>query len=126
LEGNLGLLLSDLLECFHYTAKRVIVLHGLVNLELDLLDLVGQVFEQSLGLLVEVTRVSVFPGVDPALKATLNVVSLKRKSTDLVLVLDVHDRLQDAVEVLELFFEVLELRVVLIEELESLVSALLP
>ena len=75
---------------------------------------------------MEVTRISVLPGVDPALKATLNVVSLERKSTDLVLILNVHDRLQDAVKVLELFFEVLELRVVLVEELESLVSALLP
>lgn len=71
---------------------------------------------------MKVTRVSVLPGVDPALKASLYAVSLERKSTNLVLVLNIHDRLQDAVEVLELFFEVLELRVVLVEELESLVS----
>jgi hypothetical protein len=126
LEINLGLLLSDFLKGRHNTTEGVNVFDGLIDLKLDLLDLVSQVFEESLGLLVKVTGESILPGIDPAFKASLDVFGLEREGANLVGSVDVEDLLQDAVEFLKLLLEVLQLWVVLIEELEGLIRALIP
>jgi hypothetical protein len=115
LQRNVGLLLSDLLKGEHNRAERVNVLYGLVDLDADLLDLVRELLKKVLSFLMELAGESVFPAVDVLLKRELNVVSLKRKSTDLVVLSDNVHVLDMGIELLQFLLEIFKLRVVLVE-----------
>ena len=126
LDLNLGLLLSDFLEGVHDVTKRIDILSWLLDLEFDLLDVIGEMLEHGAGSLVEILGIGVFPLLDPLLETGLDILSLETKSTDLVEARDERDLLLESGEFSELLLEVLKLRVGGVELLESLVDLSLP
>ena len=68
--------------------ETVNVLGWFFDLQLDLLDVVSEIFKHSLGSLVKVLGVGIFPLFDPLHETGLDVVSLKTKSSNLVEVKD--------------------------------------
>jgi hypothetical protein len=63
LKTDIGLLLADFLEREHNRAQGVNVFDWLVDLDADLLYLVGQLLQQVFGLLVQFSGEGVFPGI---------------------------------------------------------------
>lgn len=64
LKTDIGLLLADFLKREHNRTQGVNVFDWLVDLDADLLYLVGQLLQQVFGLLVQFSGEGVFPGVD--------------------------------------------------------------
>jgi hypothetical protein len=79
LEVNVGLLCTNLLQCIHDTAKRVNLIgaHSFVNLETDLLDLVGKVSKQGFSLSMDLLGVDHLPVVDILRQRILDSLSLE-------------------------------------------------
>ena len=115
LEVDVGLLFADLLEGKHDATNRVDVLHLLVDLQTDLFDVIGKVGEKVLCLLVDILREYVLPAAEVVVESSLNTLSFERKSTNLVSLLNLIDLSALLIEVLELLFEVIKVRVVISE-----------
>lgn len=75
---------------------------------------------------MELTGESVFPGLDVGLKASLNVFSLEGEGSNLVVVGNKANGADVAVELFEFVFEVFELWVVLVENLEGVFRLAVP
>ena len=126
LERDLGLLLADLFESLHDATKGVDFFDGLLDLQLDLLDLVGELLEQGLCLLMDVLAVDIFPVVGPPLKCLFHIGCFERKGTDLMCLLDLVDLRHEGVKFFELVLVVFKARGSLCEDLELLVGILVP
>jgi hypothetical protein len=118
LEVDVRLLLADLLKGEHNAAKRVDILDLLVDLQTDLFDVISEVAEEVLGLLVNVLGEHKLPLAEVVLESILHALSLQRQSTNLVGLLDLLNLSVLEIEVLELIFEVIEVRVLLAEYLQ--------
>jgi hypothetical protein len=118
LEVDVRLLLADLLKGEHNAAKRVDILDLLVDLQTDLFDVISKVAEEVLGLLVNVLGEHKLPLAEVVLESILHALSLQRQSTNLVGLLDLLNLSVLEIEVLELIFEVIEVRVLLAEYLQ--------
>ena len=78
LEVDVRLLLANLFECKHDTAKRINILDFLLNLQTDLFDIVSEVGKKILSLLVDVFREDLFPLKNVSRKCILDTLCLKR------------------------------------------------
>jgi hypothetical protein len=78
------------------------------------------------GSLVEILGIGIFPLLDPFLKTGLDILSLKTKSTNLMVALDELDFLLEAREFSKLLLEVLKLRVGGVELFEGIIYLSLP
>ena len=126
LQANVGLLFADFFEREHNGAERVDVFDWLVDLDTDLLDLVGQLLQKVLGLLVQLSREGFFPLVDVVLERVLHVVSFERKRANLMVCLNVFYIVDVAVKFLKFGLKVLELRIFLAEVLQLVLRFLFP
>lgn len=104
-------LLSDLLKSLHNIAKGIDIFGWLLDLEFDLLDVIGQVLKECLGSLVKILGVSILPHRDPLLQTRLDVLGLETEGTDLVEALDLIDVEFEVGELFKFLLEVLKLRV---------------
>lgn len=126
LDFDLGFLLSNLFKSVHDVTKRVNILGWFLDLEFDLLDVIGKMLEHGGGSLVEILGIGIFPLLDPFLKTGLDILSLKTKSTNLMVALDELDFLLEAREFSKLLLEVLKLRVGGVELFEGIIYLSLP
>ena len=104
LEGNIRLFLSDFFKSLHDTAKRVNFFHWLLNLETDLFDFVSELFKESLGLLVDVLAIDIFPVVSPLLEGLFHIDCFQGKGSNLFGWLNFFDLVHKGIELLEFFF----------------------
>jgi hypothetical protein len=85
---EVGLLLADFLKGAHDTTEGVNIDGRFVNLELDLLELVHEVFQHGLGFFVEILRESELPLLNPFSERVFDLLSLEREGADLVVLLN--------------------------------------
>jgi hypothetical protein len=85
---EVGLLLADFLKGAHDTTEGVNIDGRFVNLELDLLELVHEVFKHGLGFFVEILRESELPLLNPFSERVFDLLSLEREGADLVVLLN--------------------------------------
>jgi hypothetical protein len=123
---EVGLLLADFLKGAHDATEGVNIDGGFVNLELDLLELVHEGLEHGLRFLVEILGESELPLLNPFSEGVLDLLSLEGEGSNLVVLLNQVDGLNDTLVVSESGLVVFELGVLGVEGLELLVHVLVP
>lgn len=126
LVSKIGLLLADLLKGAHNATERVNVDCGFVNLKLNLLELVHKVLKHGLGFLVEVFRESELPFLNPFAQGDLDLIGLKGKGTDLVVLLNGINFLHVGLEATKLSLVIFKLGIFSVECLKLLIHVLFP
>lgn len=124
--SEVGLLLANLLKSKHNTAKRINIDSGFVNFKLDLLKLIHERFEKSLSLLVEILGETILPFVNPLKKGVFDLISLKLKSSNLMMPINFIDFICKLFKLLKLVLIILKSRLLFVEISKLLVHLFLP